>query len=110
MGEFLFESILWTLALYGFWEIVRICFYTIRSKNMQTKGIYIIVAVKNGEQKIEGVLRSLLYGREEYSKNFLVTDLGSNDETKNVLEKMKQDYANIQILEWEECKEKVESM
>ena len=68
------------------------CTYT----NMKADGIYLIIAVKNQEEKIEGFLRSslfkLLYGREDYLKNIIVADLDSTDNTKEIAKKLSKDY------------------
>ena len=58
---------------------------------MKANGTYVIIAVKNQEDKIEGFLRSILfkilYGREEYLKNIIVADLESSDNTKEIAKK-----------------------
>ncbi len=114
MAEFILNSILWTLALYGLIEIIKVFIYTFTYKRVDSEGIYLIIAVKNAEQKVEGIIRGILfhnfYVKEEHIQNVIITDLGSTDETARVLEKMKKDYNNIQIMDWEECKKKVEKM
>lgn len=85
-------------------QIIYMCTYT----NMKADGIYIIVAAKNQEEQIEGFLRSslfrILYGKEEFIKDIIVTDLGSSDKTKEILGKMSQDYECVKIANWKECK------
>lgn len=114
MENFIINSLLWTFALYGLFELVRqiinICTYT----NMKADGIYIIIAVKNQEERIEGFLRSclfkLLYGKEEYIKDIIVADLGSTDKTKEIVDKMSLDYECVKITNWKECKEIIDSI
>jgi len=114
MTEFILNSILWTLAIYGLIEIIKVCIYTFTYKTIQSDEVCFIIAVKNGEQKIEGIIRTilfrLLYEKEEYVKDIIVADLGSTDETKKLLKKMQHDYGNIEIMDWEDCKKKVEEM
>lgn len=80
--------------------------YIYKSK---TNGTYIIIAVKNQEDKIEGLLRSVLfkitYGTEEYIKNIIVVDLNSKDDTKKIIERMSEDNENIKVTSWKECRE-----
>lgn len=57
MGNFIINSILWIFALYGFFELVKQVIYICTYTNMKADGIYIIIAVKNQEEKIEGFLR-----------------------------------------------------
>ena len=81
MENFFINSILWVLALYGLFELIRQIIYMITYTNMKADGIYIIIAVKNQEERIEGFLRSvlfkILYGKEENIK-----DIRSNYVTK----------------------------
>lgn len=114
MENFIINSILWTLALYGLFELIKqiinMCTYT----NMKADGIYIIIAVKNQEEKIEGFLRSclfkILYGKEEYIKDIIVTDLGSTDKTKEIVDKMSTDYECVRITNWKECKDIIDNI
>ena len=53
MLDFILFGILWTLAIYGFIEIVKTIYFNVIHTNLQTKGIYLIIAVKNQEEKIE---------------------------------------------------------
>ena len=82
MGDFIFNTILWTLALYGLFEIIKTIINIYTYTNLKSDGIYVIVAVKNQENKIEGFLRNFLfriiYGKEENIKDIIVADLDSN--------------------------------
>ena len=83
--EFFFNVIFWTLAIYGLFEIIKTLIYIFTYTKFQSDGIYLIIAVKNQEEKIEGFLRSslfkILYGKEDYIKNIIVADLKSEDKT-----------------------------
>ena len=109
MENFIINSILWTFALYGLFELVKQIIYMCTYTNMKADGIYIIIAVKNQEERIEGFLRSslfkLLYGKEEYIKDIIVADLGSTDKTKEIVDKMSVDYECVKTSNWKECKE-----
>ena len=114
MGNFIINSILWIFALYGFFELVKQVIYICTYKNMKADGIYIIIAVKNQEEKIEGFLRSLLfkilYGKEEEVKDIIVTDLNSTDRTKEILNKLSTDYEYVKNTNWKECKEIIDNI
>ena len=75
-------------------------------------GIYIIIAVKNQENKIEETLNSILfkimYGKEDIIKKVILTDLDSNDNTLKVLRKMKKRNEDIEVSNWRRCKEIVD--
>ena len=107
--EFILNTIFWTLALYGLFEIIKTIIYISTYTKMQPNGIHIIIAVKNQEEKIEGFLRStlfkILYGKEEYLKNIIVADLKSTDKTKEIAKKLSNDYDCLKVLSWRECKD-----
>ena len=109
MVEFIFHTIFWTLALYGLFEIIKNIIYLYTYTNLKSNGIYVIIAIKNQEDKIEGFLRSILfkilYGREEYLKNIIVADLESTDNSKEIAKKMSEEYEILKVTSWRECKD-----
>ena len=114
MENFIINSILWVLALYGLFELIRQIIYMITYTNMKADGIYIIIAVKNQEERIEGFLRSvlfkILYGKEENIKDIIVTDLNSTDKTKEIVNKMSTDYECVKIINWKEFKQLIDNI
>ena len=114
MENFVLNAILWTFALYGLFELIKQIIYMCTYTNMKADGIYIIIAVKNQEEKIEGFLRSslfkLLYGKEEYVKDIIVADLDSKDKTKEILNKMSLDYECVRVTNWRECKDIIDNI
>ena len=114
MGEFLLKSVLWTLAIYGGIEIIKTIINIYTYKNLKPDGIYVIVAVKNQENKIEGFLRNFLfriiYGKEENIQDIIVVDLDSKDQTPIILDKIKEDYNIIKVGDWNECKALIENI
>lgn len=114
MGDFIFNTILWTLALYGLFEIIKTIINIYTYTNLKSDGIYIIVAVKNQANKIEGFLRSFLfkiiYSKQENIKDIIVTDLGSDDETQIILENLNKEYDEIKVANWKECKDIIENI
>ena len=109
MGNFIINSLLWTFALYGLFELIKQIIYMCTYTNLKEDGIYVIIAVKNQEEKIEGFLRSImfkiLYGKEEEIKDIIITDLNSKDKTKEIIEKMAKDYEYLKVSNWKECKD-----
>ena len=111
--ETLISIIIWTLALYGFFEIVKNVIYICTYTKLNTKGIYLLVAVKNEEENIEYFLRNMLfkiiYGKEEI-KNIMVVDLNSKDNTRKIVENLEKEYEQISVLNWKECRELLENI
>ena len=114
MIDFILHVIFWTLALYGLFELIKNIIYLYTYTNLKSEGIYIIVAVKNQEDKIEGFMRSflfkILYEKEDYLKNIIVTDLESSDNTKEILKKLSNDYEIIKVANWKECKDLIDNI
>ena len=114
MGNFIFNTVLWTLALYGVFEIIKTIINIFTYTNLKSDGIYMIIAVKNQENKIEGFLRSFLfriiYGKEESIKDIIITDLDSSDETPVILNKLQKEFMELKVTNWRECKEVIENI
>ena len=114
MLDFFTNGVIWIFAIYGLIEIIKTIYYICTYTKLESDGIYFIIAVKNEEEKIEAFLRSILfrmlYGKEEYIKNIIVTDLDSTDNTKEIIEKLSKDYKNINLLDWKTCKELIENI
>ena len=114
MANFIFCAIVWTLALYGLIEIVKTIVYIFTYTNLKPDGIYLIIAVKNQEEKIEVFLCTILfrylYGKEENIKDIVITDLDSKDNTRLILDKLAKDYQEIKVTSWLECKEIIDNI
>ncbi len=114
MWDFVLNAIVWTLALYGLCEIIKTIIYISSYTNLKSDGLYVIIAVKNQEKKIEGFMRSvlfrLLYGKEEYIKNIIVADLDSKDDTLEILKRLQKEYNEIKISDWKSCREIIENI
>lgn len=112
--ELVLNTIFWTLAIYGLFEIIKNIIYLCTYTKLTSDGIYLIIAVKNQEEKIEGFLRSIifkiLYGREEYLKNIIVADLQSTDNTKEIAKKLSKDYEIMKVISWKECKDIIDNV
>lgn len=109
MEEFLLNTIFWTLALYGLFEIIKNIIYISTYTKFKSDGIYLIIAVKNQEEKVEFFLRSslfkILYGKEDYLKNIIVADLKSTDKTKEIAKRLSKEYECLKVVNWKECKD-----
>lgn len=114
MIEFIVNGIFWVLALYGLIEVIKQIIYICTYTNLKSDGIYVIVATKNQENKIEVFLRTLLFklicGKEDFVKDVIVADLDSTDNTMEILKKLSKDYDCIKVTNWRECKEVIDNV
>lgn len=112
--EFIFNIIFWTLAIYGFVEIIKNIIYIGKYTKFTSNGIYLIIATKNQEEQIEGFLRSIvfkiLYGKEDLLKNIMVVDLDSKDNTKEIVKKLEEEYECLNFLNWKDCKQIIDNL
>lgn len=112
--KFVASVVIWTLSLYGLFEIIKNIIYISTYTKFKADGIYVIIAVKNQEERIEGFLRAILfkiiYGREEFLKNIIVADLKSEDKTKEIAKKLSKEYDCLKVLNWKECKEIIDDV
>ena len=112
--EFIINVIFWTLALYGLFEIIKNIIYISTYTNFKSDGIYVIIAVKNQEDKIEGFIRSalfkMLYGKDDYVKNIIVADLQSKDNTKEIAKRLSKEYECLKVVSWKECKDVIDNV
>ena len=107
--DFILTSIIWILAIYGLFEIIKNLISIFTYSKISNKGLYVIIATKNQENCIESFLRSFLfriiYGKEEYIRNLILTDLNSTDSTFDIEQKLSNDYEQIKLMNWEKCRE-----
>ena len=112
--EFIFKTIFWTLAFYGLFEITKNIIYIFTYTKLRSDGIYLIIAAKNQENKIECVLRSILfkilYGKEDYFKNIIFSDLESTDNTEEIVKKLSEEYECLKVISWKECKDIIDNV
>ena len=105
MIEFVLNTIFWTLAIYGLFEIIKNIIYINTYTKFKSDGIHVII-----EGFLRSILFKILYGREEYLKNIIVADLESTDNTKEIAKKLAKDYEILKVLSWKECKDIMDSI
>ena len=114
MSEFIMNAIIWTLALYGLFEIIKEIIYMYTYTKFKSDGTYLLVVAKNQENSIENFLRTvvfkIIYGKEEKIKNIIVVDLNSEDNTKEIIKKMSEDNECLKCVSWKECKDIIDNI
>lgn len=108
MFDFIFWAIIWTFAMYGFIEVIKTIYYICTYDKNEDNKLNLVVIAKNQAEHIESFCRSILFRyfaeKKDYVGNIIFVDLDSEDETKEILNKIAKDYKSIQVKEWEECK------
>ena len=113
MQDFIINAVIWILALYGLIEIIKNIIYIYTYTNFNSDGIYVIIATKNQEEKVEGFLRTTIFkthGKEEIPKNIIITDLDSRDNTLKIINNLQKEYSFVKFLKWKDCKQLIENI
>lgn len=65
--------------------------------------VKLLLMVKDGEDIVEGVVRSTFMGdylkKMRVDEKLVVLDMGSQDNTRNILYRLKEEYASLEVLE-----------
>lgn len=105
MLDFILTSILWILALYGLFEIIKTIIHIRKYPKISFTGTSFVITVHNQENNIEYFLRLLVYQMLYYNLNIpevIVVDLDSTDNTLDILRAFAKDFNFITVLSLEE--------
>lgn len=109
MLNFILATLFWTISLYGLLEIIKKMIYSFTYSKIGDNNTYVILAVKNGENYIEGTLKAMVSKMLTESitplKKIIVVDLNSSDMTYEIIKRIGKDNDNIKIVNWEKCKD-----
>jgi len=101
--EVISEIITYLLAVYGAFALIISIINSIHIGSMnENSGMKLVLIQRNQEETIEGVVRSILakdlINMITPGENLTVLDMGSTDETIEVLTKLENDYECIEVL------------
>ena len=105
MLDFILTSILWILALYGLFEIIKTIIHIRKYPKISFTDTSFVITVHNQENNIEYFLRLLIYQMLYYNLNIpevIVVDLDSTDNTLDILRTFAKDFNFITVLSLEE--------
>ena len=106
------QTVIWILAIYGLIQILIDIFNGISFVNNNIRDMYVLIAVKNQEETIEGIIRSIVFKNiynknESLFNNIIITDMGSTDETLNILKRLTKEYTFLKVID---CKDSHETL
>jgi len=107
-GNIFLDALFWFFAINGIFSILIdiISFFYSRANTATAAEQCIILPVKNNQNDIEALLRSVVW-QNLHNKNggcvpdIFVVDLGSNDETPEILKRICDDYDFIHVTDKE---------
>jgi flagellar biosynthesis regulator FlaF len=108
MLDFLCSTIMWCFFIYGAICLIESIFqdYTY---NKIKKNVKLILTVKDAENGIENYIKELKFGKNFYN-NLVVIDLGSKDNTLEILKDLEKETINLKILNEKEGKKYLENL
>ena len=106
MLTILIQSLICFFAVYGIIQMGINIYNELYKIPVKKDDIYIIITVKNQQDTIEGIIRSVVWKslNNTYGgivPNILVVDLGSTDDTMQVLNRLLTEYDFIQVTDKE---------
>ena len=114
LWEFVFYTLISFLSVYGLVElIIYIIDFVYDVKTLKDKVIYTVVAVKDEEERIENIVRTLLVktlknGSGVADHRLLVVDMGSEDNTYKMLKMMEEDKNGLISMKYDELLKELE--
>lgn len=105
MVDFILTSILWILALYGLFEIIKTIIHIHKYPKISFNGTSFVVTVHNQENSIEYFLRLFIYKMLYYNLSIpevIIVDLNSSDNTLNILRTFAKDFYFLTVLTLDE--------
>ena len=92
------------LAVYGAFTFISCMIGAVRSRSVSgTSKVRVVVVVRDVEEQIENIVRNAIKAelatRLMSDENVIFVDMNSRDGTFLLLNKLKKDYENIDILE-----------
>ena len=108
MANFIFNSILWVLTLYGLFDILKTIIHLHKYPKISFDGSFFVITTHNQENTIEYFLKIFIYKMLYYNldiSEILVVDLDSTDNTLGILKAFSKDFNFVKVLTYDEYKE-----
>ena len=101
-NNILLISLFWFLTTVGAISLIENIVNWILSRGKKSSDMYVVLTVKNQQDTVEGLLRSVVWQNlhRENGGNIpqiVVIDLGSIDDTPNILKRIADDYKFVHI-------------
>lgn len=113
MAEAFFWFFLSFFSIYGLLSIIAyICNLISDVRIMRGKTVFTVIAVKNEEEKIEGIINSLLLKVKAADsgisdQRIIAVDMGSTDGTADIVKRMERENRGVSLMSAEEFENKL---
>ncbi|MGE4284668.1 MAG: glycosyltransferase [Clostridia bacterium] len=106
MMNIIIQSLVCFFAIYGVIQLGLKIYDDLHNFDFKKDDIYIIISVKNQQDTIEGIIRSVVWKSLNNTRGgsipyILVVDMGSTDDTVKILDKLCKEYDFIHVTDSE---------
>lgn len=101
MWYILWQAVITVLVIYAVINILsKILIAIFNPEPYNSKDAFVVIKVRNQERNIEGIIRGVIWqnlkmNRGGYVPNILIVDMGSDDATKTISQKLSEQYSFI---------------
>lgn len=101
-GNIFLDALFWFFVAVGILSIVQSIVHWALGARHKKEDMYVVLTVKNQQDTVEAMIRSIVW-QNLHNKNggiipqIVVVDLGSQDETPNILKRLADDFQFIHI-------------
>lgn len=90
-------------AVYGVLQIIAKSVFGFNREKSDAIFVHRVIGVKDCQETIEGMIRSVVW--EDMREELIVVDMGSKDETLEILKRLEQHYDFLKVMTTEEYAE-----
>ena len=113
MSEIIIKTFITFFCMYGFTEFLRTLLSFFISKDNCYDDFVLVIKVKNSEKTLEGTIRMLVWKALSAAHGgsipkILIVDMGSDDSTADIAQRLCRDYSFVDYVTYEEYLKKKE--
>ncbi len=105
-GSIFFDALFWFFVIVGILSLIQNVWGWVCGIGKKNDDMYVVLTVKNQQDSVESMIRSIVW-QNLHAQNggvipqIVVVDLGSEDETPNILKRLANDYKFVHITDKE---------
>ena len=96
----LFLFVVFFFAVYGVLQIISKSVFGFNQEKTEAIFVHRVIGVSDCQETIEGMIRSVAW--EDMREEVIVIDMGSKDETSEILKRLKEYYDFLNVMTMEE--------
>jgi len=102
------DTLIWILGLFGLWQLIVFVWRWLVSFKFVPPQVSLLFLVKDNQDSVEGLFRQLaldcfFMGRYTAPGRVLVVDLGSQDQTREIIQRLAREFSFLHLRRCEEA-------